>query len=1308
MVGKPLALLTFLHAAGGAATREQLVDLLWADVPPESGRHTLRQTLWYIRKRLGGQLFATDGDIVRLVAPLSSDRADFLRALDAGDAEAAFQIYTGDFFPGFASPGAAAFEQWADLERQRLRTLFIGAAGRVVRARLEAGRARDALAAARRARDLAPTSQAAWRMVLESLVAAGDLVGAKAEAVQLLATLAADDFEPEPATQQLLRVVESGRPVPDAPPDARTLAAELVGRDEAFAALLQAYERAARSAPQHVHISAPAGLGKTRLLDGLAARVRSQRGTRPRLIAVRTTPAERALPYAFAGQLVTALVALRGAAAVSPDTASTLVALAPAASTWLSATPDRSTGDEALRRRALALTELVTAVADDTPIALLIDDVHWMDGPSRTLVAALAERLDKVRALLVTTGRGADAFADLTPRAQRLPLAPLSIDDVGALITSVAALPAEPWAELFPTRLQTATGGSPLLVIETLQLAIEREQLRIEGGTWQCGEPAALLSLLGAGHALQQRVAALPASARDVLLALAVAGEALNEDSLRRVTGVEVHEPLTLLETRGLVTRMGDLWRPAHDEIAAIAVDMASARDRAGMHAALADWLETQAAWPGAANVARALWHRWRSGNAAALDLAVRRYLDLRSTAVDPRPAIALVREAVGSDATPEQVQQLVDRLPRRYRRESTRWLPWLAASAALVMAAAFAVRPAAPPLPSPDLTFVTRVPDDSGRWQWVRGDISLDRFTSQEVLELTSIDAPLPDALINDVTGVRGIVSGEAILANSVRRDTATLAIDVVRLSATASAVPVVTAARDQSLIAVSPGGEQALFVDRRYWPSQAGELALLDLTSGATRRLTNTPDEERAAQFSPDGTQIAFVREGSDTSGARVCRMRLADGFERCALAPADYVPSSLRAWRGDGRLLMEVVSRESGLLALVLLSADDRRATVLHEGAGLYSVDPLGQVAIASVRLRGFDRPGIAAFTVDQPQVLHQLRWDGKLIRRIDSHVFDWKSTPPAPARVTIAVPDSLVVGERARMTATAFDRRGRETAVAARTWSSRDASIADVDSTGMLMARAIGSTQIVMTLASGVSDTAVVRIVRASERVVLRDRFAEPLASRWFLLGTPLPKRRQSAEQSALHIDGDERLESAAVSRLAVDGRRGVGLRVRFRLPITRDTWQQLQIGIEPVAGDSALGALQQSPNDPQPESWRRWRTERSCELRLPRGEGRDFRHMLAMLAAGEVVPTRAGAPPFGDRGVHTAEIQVFTDGRCAFRLDGVLLGVSEHAVRLDLPMRVYLAGQSVGTIVAVEEIEFWQGVRVSEFREGAKR
>ena len=50
----------------------------------------------------------------------------------------------------------------------------------------------------------------------------------------------------------------------------------------------------------------------------------------------------------------------------------------PALSSVLSGAPDMGVGEDALRRRVYAIAELVSAVADERPFVLAIDDMHWL------------------------------------------------------------------------------------------------------------------------------------------------------------------------------------------------------------------------------------------------------------------------------------------------------------------------------------------------------------------------------------------------------------------------------------------------------------------------------------------------------------------------------------------------------------------------------------------------------------------------------------------------------------------------------------------------------------------------------------------------------------------------------------------------------------------------------------------------------------------------------------------------------------------------------------------------------------------
>src|SRR3989442_13961114 len=71
---KHLAVLLYLHFEGRTRSipRDRLVDLLWPEVPPEKGRHSLSQALLAIRSPLGTDAGTGREHAVQLPAPLPS------------------------------------------------------------------------------------------------------------------------------------------------------------------------------------------------------------------------------------------------------------------------------------------------------------------------------------------------------------------------------------------------------------------------------------------------------------------------------------------------------------------------------------------------------------------------------------------------------------------------------------------------------------------------------------------------------------------------------------------------------------------------------------------------------------------------------------------------------------------------------------------------------------------------------------------------------------------------------------------------------------------------------------------------------------------------------------------------------------------------------------------------------------------------------------------------------------------------------------------------------------------------------------
>src|SRR4029079_7529416 len=103
--GKPLALLIYLAALPKrTASREHLINLLWADADPDRGLRTLRQTIFQLRQLLGDNSLVASGRDLCLDLSLHFDRDEFLAAATEGDNDKAVNLYTGAFLADFGVP----------------------------------------------------------------------------------------------------------------------------------------------------------------------------------------------------------------------------------------------------------------------------------------------------------------------------------------------------------------------------------------------------------------------------------------------------------------------------------------------------------------------------------------------------------------------------------------------------------------------------------------------------------------------------------------------------------------------------------------------------------------------------------------------------------------------------------------------------------------------------------------------------------------------------------------------------------------------------------------------------------------------------------------------------------------------------------------------------------------------------------------------------------------------------------------------------------------------------------------------------
>ena len=205
---KRLALLVYLVASRPQRMhrRDALLPLFWPDLPESRARNALRQALHQLRHALGSDVLTARGaDSVGVsAAALACDAAEFENALDRGRLADAVLAYGGELLPAFSIEGAAAFNEWLDEMRPRLRNRAARAGWALAEQQERSGDMAAAAASARRAAELTVDDERALCQLMLLLDRTGDATGAIRAYEDFAARLRRDlDLEPSLHTRAL-------------------------------------------------------------------------------------------------------------------------------------------------------------------------------------------------------------------------------------------------------------------------------------------------------------------------------------------------------------------------------------------------------------------------------------------------------------------------------------------------------------------------------------------------------------------------------------------------------------------------------------------------------------------------------------------------------------------------------------------------------------------------------------------------------------------------------------------------------------------------------------------------------------------------------------------------------------------------------------------------------------------------------------------------------------------------------------------------------------------------------------------------
>ena len=252
---------------------------------------------------------------------------------------------------------------------------------------------------------------------------------------------------------------------------------------------------------------------------------------------------------------------------------------------------------------------LLRGLAQDAPLLLVVDDMHWASPDLLDVLAHVVRRIEGP-VLLVFLGRSDLLLSDgrvewwqALPSPEVLPLAPLEPAASERLLRAFlggAAVDAEVRA-LILDRAQ----GNPFFLGEVLHLLVDRGLLRRESGIWSVsGELPPDVLPAGVQAVIAARFDGLDPMTKAVLRDASVVGVRFPAAVLSHIGGTDpptVDAALGLLVERGVLRALPGQWFSFNHNLARdVAYALVPKRDRARKHAAVAAWAVTGLGAPAA------------------------------------------------------------------------------------------------------------------------------------------------------------------------------------------------------------------------------------------------------------------------------------------------------------------------------------------------------------------------------------------------------------------------------------------------------------------------------------------------------------------------------------------------------------------------------------------------------------------------------------------------------------------------------------------------------------------------------------
>ena len=409
-------------------------------------------------------------------------------------------------------------------------------------------------------------------------------------------------------------------------------AGPLVGRSVEQERLWSAIDSAAQGRGKLVLLTGEAGVGKTRLAQELTLNLRNRDFL---VLTGRCYEPYTAIPfYPFHEAMGSAFAAAPGALQSQIlQRWPYLARLLP--EQIVPAQPAAASNHEEQQRLFWSAAGFVRALAELSPVALLLDDLHWADASSIELLQHLVRQLAAYPVLFAGTYRDAEVgqdhplartVVDLTRErlVERISVSRLAREETAALIAEAIGGSV---SNAFVSLVHGQTDGNPFYSEELCRSLVERGDVREEAGSWKPRQVRQLEIPETIRAVIWQRLARLSEAAQAILLRASVFGQSFEFDDLLVLTEVEgsssraeaeLEEALEEAVRAGVVRSLaGDRYSFNHGLTQHALYTELPARRRRRLHLSLAEALEALPELERTRRSGELSWHFIRGGDPA-------------------------------------------------------------------------------------------------------------------------------------------------------------------------------------------------------------------------------------------------------------------------------------------------------------------------------------------------------------------------------------------------------------------------------------------------------------------------------------------------------------------------------------------------------------------------------------------------------------------------------------------------------------------------------------------------------------------